>query len=133
MMFSKAKCVAMPHPLNMPAGVGADATYSNSTAADTYLARQSPDYMGGHAIVYHDRTFPQFQFLEHSLRTGCQPELARQLVSPILDMFAGRSSGCGRMACQLVLCFWFKGLMYITSSHWQGIGDGAGMLGITSH
>lgn len=29
--------------------------YSNSPEADTYLTLQSPDYMGGHAVLYHDR------------------------------------------------------------------------------
>lgn len=40
--------------------VGADAgasgpTYRNSPDADKYLAMQSPDYMGGHTVLYHDR------------------------------------------------------------------------------
>lgn len=37
------------------AGDGADARYANSADAGRYLARQSPDYMGGHAILYNDR------------------------------------------------------------------------------
>lgn len=35
------------------------------------------------------RTFPQYNFLEHSLRTGVQPDIARQLVVPVLQAFAG--------------------------------------------
>jgi hypothetical protein len=36
-------------------GVGEDACYSNSADADMYLSKQSEAYMGGHAILYHDR------------------------------------------------------------------------------
>jgi hypothetical protein len=37
------------------AGEGADAVYSNSSDAEQYLCKQSPGYMGGHAVLYHDR------------------------------------------------------------------------------
>jgi hypothetical protein len=37
------------------AGDGPDALYSSSSDADKYLAQQSPEYMGGHAILCHDR------------------------------------------------------------------------------
>lgn len=48
--------------------------------------------------VVINRTFPQHNFLEQSLRTGVQPELARQLVVPVLQTFAG---GCHRQQCVL--------------------------------
>eukprot|EP00878_Enallax_costatus_P024191 GHUV01025794.1.p1 GENE.GHUV01025794.1~~GHUV01025794.1.p1 ORF type:complete len:175 (+),score=21.89 GHUV01025794.1:352-876(+) len=38
-----------------PTASSSPALYSNTTEADTYLAKQSPDYMGGHAVLYHDR------------------------------------------------------------------------------
>lgn len=37
------------------AAAAAPALYSNTAEADIYLAKQSPDYMGGHAMLYHDR------------------------------------------------------------------------------
>lgn len=40
------------------------------------------------------RHFPRYQFMEESLRTGLQPELANKLVTPVLQTFAGVSS-CG--------------------------------------
>lgn len=36
-------------------GVGEGACYSNSADADEHLSKQSEAYMGGHAILYHDR------------------------------------------------------------------------------
>jgi hypothetical protein len=36
-------------------GAGPSALYCNTPDADQFLARQSPHYMGGHAILYHDR------------------------------------------------------------------------------
>ncbi|KAF6250908.1 O-methyltransferase-domain-containing protein [Scenedesmus sp. NREL 46B-D3] len=76
-------------------GSGADALYSNSADAEQYLSSQSPDYMGGHAVLYHDRTFPQLLFMEHSLKTGVQPAAARSLVAPVTDTFAGAAGASG--------------------------------------
>lgn len=45
----------IPGALCHAAGDGADAKYANSADAGIYLAKQSPDCMGGHAILYHDR------------------------------------------------------------------------------
>lgn len=35
------------------------------------------------------RHFPRYQFMEQSLRTGLQPELANKLVTPVQQTFAG--------------------------------------------
>lgn len=126
------------------AGDGPAALYSNSTEADSFLAKQSTEYIGGHAVLYHDRhgqaaptcsmhahapacaacapaaarslsgkaavccappgqllraarcrrTFPQLLWMEQSLRTGVQPDIARQVVAPVIDTFAGARTEC---------------------------------------
>jgi hypothetical protein len=38
---------------------------------------------------HHPRTYPQFVFLEDSLRTGEQPPAAKELVPDILATFGG--------------------------------------------
>ncbi|WIA41050.1 hypothetical protein OEZ86_004686 [Tetradesmus obliquus] len=76
-------------------GKGPDAVYSNSADAQRYLCKQRPEYMGGHALLYHDRTFPQLLFMEQSLRTGVQPEAARSIVAPVMDTFAGAAETQG--------------------------------------
>ncbi|KAF8062721.1 hypothetical protein HT031_004051 [Scenedesmus sp. PABB004] len=72
-------------------GEGAGARYANSPEAHAYLADQSADYMGGHAVLYHDRTFPQLLWLEHSLRTGVQPQAASAVVASVVETFAGEA------------------------------------------
>jgi hypothetical protein len=50
-------CVGLCSCINVCpcAGDGQGALYSSSADAEVYLAQQSPDYMGGHAILCHDR------------------------------------------------------------------------------
>eukprot|EP00775_Hariotina_reticulata_P009279 gene9279-9444_t len=76
-------------------GTGIDAVYSNTPDADKYLSKQSPDYMAGHAIINHDRTFPQSVWLEDVLRTGQLPDIARQVVAPMIQTFTGAADTSG--------------------------------------
>ncbi|GBF95640.1 methyltransferase [Raphidocelis subcapitata] len=70
-------------------GAGAGALYDNTPEGEVYLCPGSRHYVGGLVVVNAERTYPQFLFLEHSLRTGRQPPEARALVRPILGTFEG--------------------------------------------
>ena len=71
------------------AGAGPGARYALTPEAERYLVAASPDYVGGLVVINAERTYPQFLFLEDSLRTGAQPPAARGLVRDILSTFGG--------------------------------------------
>eukprot|EP00877_Chromochloris_zofingiensis_P009306 jgi/Chrzof1/4629/Cz14g20170.t1 len=85
-------------------GVGYDAVYSNTPSADAFLSRQSDEYVGGLAMVNHVRSYPQFMFLEHSLKHGTSSPLLTSLVPDIRDTFAGDNADAfaeGMTGCNL--------------------------------
>jgi hypothetical protein len=68
---------------------------------------------------------PQYQFLEDSLRTGQQPELARQLVVPVLDPFAGTGLFWGegkgrrtRVAGSMVVALGYELMCRVCAAEW---------------
>jgi predicted O-methyltransferase YrrM len=74
--------------------------YRNSSAAETYLARQSPEYVG-HLLLLHDAEWNHWGMLEETIRTGrrlvdrhvfeSDPELGSNVLAVLHRI--GRQSG----------------------------------------
>lgn len=78
------RCV--PHA----AGDGADARYANSADAGRYLAKQSPDYMGGHAILYNDRCAAWFDVGQQTCLAGLHAPQLSAVCQPTHEPYVQR-------------------------------------------